>query len=120
MIELFSDELVKWCVAAGTVVRGSSGLFGRVLKGGKNNTWFVVSTCSLCGMSVGSVHDTMELKKGNQNTTISEILAEKEENPTIYCVVVQLKHLGKGAKEFTSQRSWFSAHLYVWIARQRK
>ena len=47
-MKLFSDKSVIWCVAAGTVVRGSFverdgyGLYGWVLKGAKNNTrlWY--------------------------------------------------------------------------------
>ena len=110
-IKHFPDESVIRCVAAGTVARGSFverdgyGLYGWVLKGAKNNTWFVVGTYSLRGMSVESVCDTIRIRKGNQNTTISEILAEV---PTI---IVRLQHLGEGAKRIYISEVRGSAHI---------
>ena len=110
-IKHFPDESVIRCVAAGTVARGSFverdgyGLYGWVLKGAKNNTWFVVGTYSLRGMSVESVCDTIRIRKGNQNTTISEILAEM---PTI---IVRLQHLGEGAKRIYISEVRGSAHI---------
>jgi len=84
------------------------GLYGWVLKGGKNNTRFVVGTYSLRGMSLDGVRDTIKLRKGNQNMTMSEILGEEHDNPTI---VVRLQHLGTGAKRIYISEVRGSVHI---------
>jgi hypothetical protein len=59
-------------------------------------------------MSLDGVRDTIKLRKGNQNMTMSEILGEEHDNPTI---VVRLQHLGAGAKRIYISEVRGSVHI---------